>query len=60
MQSQAPRQTGRQASQLQLLPTNDRLASLSAKDRALLVRLLARLLREAVQRTEKEVTDDDA
>jgi hypothetical protein len=59
MQNQASRQTGRQAAQLLLLPANERLASLSPKDRALLVRLLARLLREAVQRIEKGVADDD-
>ena len=58
MQNQSPRATERPTLQLQLLPTNERLASLSAKDRALVVRLLARLLREAVQRTERRTVDD--
>jgi hypothetical protein len=49
-----------QALQLQLLPTNDRLVSLDARERAIVVRLLARLLREAVEESEKEVADDDA
>jgi hypothetical protein len=60
MQDQARRQRERPALQLRLLTTNDRLASLNAKDRALVVRLLARLLREAAQGTVKVVADDDA
>ena len=60
MQDQAGRQRERPALQLRLLTTNDRLASLNAKDRALVVRLLARLLREAAQGTVNVVADDDA
>ena len=60
MQDQARRQRERPALQLRLLTTNDRLASLNAKDRALVVRLLARLLREAAQGTVNVVADDDA
>jgi hypothetical protein len=60
MENREPRTTERRATQLQLLTINDRLVSLDAKDRALVVRLLARLLREAAQGTAKVVADDDA
>ena len=60
MQNQAPRPTERRAFQLQLPTSNNRLVSLDAKERALVERLLARLLREAVQGIEKEVADDHA
>jgi len=55
-----PTRTPRKALQLELLLNSNRITKLDARSRVVVVRLLARLLLDAVQRKEKAVADDKA
>jgi len=46
--------------QLQLVLNAEQIASLDGRSRVTVVRLLAKLLREAMQTSERIVSDDDA
>lgn len=55
-----PTRTPRKALQLELLLNSSRITKLDARNRAVVVRLLARLLLEAVQRNERGPANDKA
>ncbi len=58
-----PKRTPREATegwQLELLLNADRVTKLDARNRTVVVSLLARLLLEAAQKTGKVVVDDEA
>jgi hypothetical protein len=58
-----PKQVPREATegwQLELLLNADRITKLDARNRAVVVSLLARLLLEAAQKTGKTAVDDEA
>ena len=55
-----PTRTPKKALQLELLLNSSRITKLDARSRAVVVRLLARLLLEAAQRNERAAANDKA